>query len=65
MTKEIKEVEVMAKNKEEVEQSITEEVIQLESYISYELLEKKKKEKPNAKFILPNGKEAVLNAKQK
>ena len=55
----------MAKNKEEVEQSITEEVIQLESYISYELLEKKKKEKQNAKFILPNGKEAVLNAKQK
>ncbi len=41
------------------------EVIQLENYISYELLEKKKKEKPNAKFILPNGKEAVLNVKQK
>lgn len=41
------------------------EVIQLENYISYELLEKKTKENPNAKFILPNGKEAVLNAKQK
>lgn len=41
------------------------EVIQLENYISYELLEKKKKENPNAKFILPNGKEAVLNVKQK
>ncbi len=40
-------------------------VVKLNSFISYELLRKMKAKEPNTKFILPNGKEAKLNEKQK
>ena len=38
-------------------------VVKLNNFISYELLRKMKEKEPNTKFILPNGKEAVLNEK--
>lgn len=40
-------------------------IVRLNSFISYELLRKMKTKEPNTKFILPNGKEAKLNEKQK
>ena len=40
-------------------------VVRLNSFISYELLRKMKAKEPDTKFILPNGKEAKLNEKQK
>lgn len=40
-------------------------IVKLNSYISYELLKKMKEKEPNTRFILPNGREAVLNAKEK
>ncbi len=40
-------------------------IVRLNSYISYELLRKMKVKEPDTKFILPNGKEAKLNEKQK
>lgn len=39
-------------------------VVKLNNFISYELLRKMKEKEPNTKFILPNGKEAVLNDKK-
>ncbi len=39
-------------------------VVKLNNFISYELLKKMKEKEPNTKFILPNGKEAVLNAEK-
>lgn len=39
-------------------------VVKLDNFISYELLRKMKEKEPNTKFILPNGKEAVLNDKK-
>lgn len=39
-------------------------VVKLNNFISYELLRKMKEKEPNTKFILPNGKEAVLNYKK-
>lgn len=35
-------------------------VVKLNNFISYELLKKMKEKEPNTKFILPNGREAVL-----
>ena len=40
-------------------------VVKLNNFISYELLKKMKEKEPNTRFILPNGREAVLNAKEK
>ena len=39
-------------------------IVKLNNYISYNLLKQMKEKEPNTKFILPNGKEAVLNAKK-
>lgn len=39
-------------------------VVKLDKFISKELLKKMKKEQPDTKFILPNGKEAGLNGKE-
>lgn len=39
-------------------------VKKLNSFISVELLKKMKEKEPDTKFILPNGKEAVLNDKK-
>lgn len=39
-------------------------VVKLDKFISYELLREMKKKDPDTKFILPNGKEAVLNDKK-
>lgn len=39
-------------------------VVKLNTFISKELLKKMKEKEPDTKFILPNGKEAVLNAKE-
>lgn len=39
-------------------------VVKLNNFISYELLRKMKEKEPNTKFIIPNGKEAVLNDKK-
>lgn len=39
-------------------------VVKLNNFISFELLRKMKEKEPNTKFILPNGKEAVLNDKK-
>lgn len=52
----------MATNNEQENKNI--KVVKLNSFISYELLKKMKEKEPNTKFILPNGKEAVLNAKE-
>ena len=55
----MKEVSKMANNEnKEIK------VKKLNSYISYELLKKMKEKEPDTKFILPNGKEAVLNDKK-
>lgn len=35
-------------------------VVKLNNFISYELLKKMKEKEPNTRFILPNGREAVL-----
>lgn len=40
-------------------------VVKLNNYISYELLRKMKEKEPNTRFILPNGREAVLNAQDR
>ncbi len=40
-------------------------VVKLNNFISYELLKKMKEKEPNTRFILPNGREAVLNVKEK
>ena len=40
-------------------------VVKLNNYISYELLRKMKEKEPNTRFILPNGREAVLNVQNK
>ena len=39
-------------------------VVKLKSFVSKELLQKMKEKEPDTKFILPNGKEAVLNSKE-
>lgn len=39
-------------------------VVKLNNFISFELLRKMKEKESNTKFILPNGKEAVLNDKK-
>lgn len=55
----IKEVSKMANNEnKEIK------VKKLNSFISVELLKKMKEKEPDTKFILPNGKEAVLNDKK-
>ena len=38
--------------------------IKLNKFVSYALLKKMKEKEPNTKFILPNGKEAILNEKK-
>lgn len=38
-------------------------IVKLDKFISRELLKKMKEKEPDTKFILPNGKEAVLNEK--
>lgn len=48
---------------EKEEKSI--KVVKLNNFISYELLKKMKEKEPNTRFILPNGREAVLNVKEK
>lgn len=40
-------------------------VVKLNNFISYELLKKMKEKEPNTRFILPNGREAILNVKEK
>ena len=40
-------------------------IVKLNNFISYELLKKMKEKEPNTRFILPNGREAVLNGKEK
>ena len=39
-------------------------VVKLNNFISYKNKRKMKEKEPNTKFILPNGKEAVLNDKK-
>lgn len=53
-----REVSKMATNNKETK------VVKLNTFISKELLKKMKEKEPDTKFILPNGKEAVLNAKE-
>lgn len=53
-----REVSIMATNNNETK------VVKLKSFVSKELLKKMKEKEPDTKFILPNGKEAVLNAKE-
>lgn len=53
-----REVSKMATNNNETK------VVKLNTFVSKELLKKMKEKEPDTKFILPNGKEAVLNAKE-
>lgn len=39
-------------------------VVKLNNFVSKALLEKLKAKEPDTKFILPNGKEAILNDKK-
>lgn len=39
-------------------------IVKLNNFISFDLLRKMKEKEPNTKFILPNGKEAVLNGQK-
>ena len=39
-------------------------ITKLNNFISFELLRKMKEKEPDTKFILPNGKEAILNDKK-
>lgn len=39
-------------------------ITKLNNFISFELLRKMKVKEPDTKFILPNGKEAILNDKK-
>lgn len=52
----------MATNNNEANKDV--KVVRLNSFISKELLKKMKEKEPDTKFILPNGKEAVLNDKK-
>lgn len=38
--------------------------VKLNNFISYELLRKMREKEPDTKFILPNGREAVLDDKK-
>ena len=61
----MKEVLKMATSNNNQNQETKEvKVVKLNNFISYELLRKMKEKEPNTKFILPNGKEAVLNDKK-
>lgn len=53
-----REVSKMATNNNETK------VVKLNTFVSKELLKKMKEKEPDTKFILPNGKEAVLNDKK-
>lgn len=52
----------MATNNNETNKEV--KVVKLNNFVSNELLKKKKEKEPDTKFILPNGKEAVLNDKK-
>lgn len=39
-------------------------IVKLDNFVSKELLRKMQEKDPDTKFILPNGKEAVLNDKE-
>ena len=54
----------MATNNNQSQENKDIKVVKLNNFISYELLKKMKEKEPNTKFILPNGKEAVLNDKK-
>lgn len=54
----------MATNNNQNQEAKEGKIVQLEHFISFELLKKMKEKEPNTKFILPNGKEAVLDAKK-
>lgn len=61
----MKEVLIMATNNNNQSQETKDiKVVKLNNFISYELLRKMKEKEPDTKFILPNGKEAVLNDKK-
>ena len=53
----------MATNNNQNQETKEIKVVKLNNFISYEHLRKMKEKEPNTKFILPNGKEAVLNEK--
>ena len=53
----------MATNNNQNQETKEIKVVKLNNFISYELLRKMKEKEPSTKFILPNGKEAVLNEK--
>lgn len=55
----------MANNKTVEKEEKNIKVVKLNNYISYELLRKMKEKEPNTRFILPNGREAVLNVQNK
>lgn len=59
-----REVLKMATNNNQSQENKDIKVVKLNNFISYELLKKMKEKEPNTKFILPNGKEAVLNDKK-
>lgn len=52
----------MATNNNETNKEV--KVVKLNNFVSNELLKKMKEKEPDTKFILPNGKEAVLNDKK-
>lgn len=52
----------MATNNNEANKDV--KVVRLNNFVSKELLKKMKEKEPDTKFILPNGKEAVLNDKK-
>ena len=55
----------MATNKTVEKEEKNIKVVKLNNFISYELLKKMKEKEPNTRFILPNGREAVLNAQNR
>lgn len=55
----------MATNKTVEKEEKNIKVVKLNNFISYELLKKMKEKEPNTRFILPNGREAVLNVQNR